>query len=77
MVTLYIGTEKTYEEGDLVTEKVFYSDLELAKSRAQSRAEEAGIPFGNIYEVSHEVDETFEMAKRIPHQVIAHIGCSI
>jgi hypothetical protein len=78
MTTFYIGTEKEYKEGDLVTEKVFYTDLELAKERAQWRAQEFGMLFGNVYEISHEVDETPEdFAVRFPHRVIAHVGYSI
>lgn len=77
MVAFYIGTIQNYKEGDLVDERVFYTDLQLAKEGAHHRALEAGLLAGSVYEVSHEVDETPETAVRNPHRVITYVGPSI
>lgn len=73
-MTFYIGTEKEYAVGAEVDESVFFQTLEHARARAQVRAEEVGMLFGNVYEISHEVDEDFA---RHPDKVIRHVEWSI
>jgi hypothetical protein len=73
MMTIYIGTAKDYREGDRVEEKVFYTDLQLAKEGAQMRAKRAGALFGMVYEVSRTSDGTV----RSPNRVTKFVDWSI
>jgi hypothetical protein len=77
-MTTYIGTSKEYREGDIVEEKLFYTDLELAKRGAQLRADRAGALFGMVYEISLEIDDrSLDVAVRVPHRVIKFVDWSI
>ena len=77
-MTTYIGTTKEYREGDAVEDKLFYTDLALAKQGAQMRAERGDALFGMVYEISLEIDDTTsETAMRVPKQIVKFVDWSI
>jgi hypothetical protein len=74
-MTLYIGTSKEHYEGEKVTDRVFFTDLTLAKERAQMLAEQDGAMFGMVYEVSSTIDEITSSVT--PNTVIRQVEWSI
>jgi hypothetical protein len=74
-MTLYIGTSKPHYEGEEVTDRVFFTDINLAKERAQMLAEQDGAMFGMVYEISSKIDEV--TSRREPNTVIRQVEWSI
>lgn len=74
-MTLYIGTTTAYKEGDPVTDRVFFTSIELAKERAKMLADNEGALFGMIYEISSKIDEI--TSQREPNTIIRQVEWSI
>jgi hypothetical protein len=74
-MTLYIGTTTHYKEGDPVTDRVFFTNIELAKERAQMLADNDGALFGMVYEISSKIDEI--TSRREPNTIVRQVDWSI